>query len=116
MSRLSHVIQKRPVAIQEAEKEKLKHHVWQQSENLGDVSSIQNKDHFLFSVLRVNILVTHHYILEASLEAKVPTIWTDGKAQPGRSSHREKVRREKLREGEDQRWRKSEERCRRVKR
>ena len=56
-------------------------------------------------------------MFEGSLEAKLPTIWTAGKAQPGRSSHREKVRREKLREGEDKRWRKSEERrCRCAKR
>ena len=56
-------------------------------------------------------------IFEGSLEAKLPTIWTDGKAQPGRSSDREKVSREKIRFGEDQRWRKSEERrCRCAKR
>ena len=41
---------------------------------------------------------------------EVPTIWTDGKAQQGRSSDREKVRREKIRDGEDQRGRQSEER------
>ena len=52
-------------------------------------------------------------IVEGSLEAKLPTIWTDGKAQPGRNSHVKKVRREKIRGEEDQRWRKSEERrCR----
>ena len=34
------------------------------------------------------------------MEAKLPTIWTNGKAQPGRSSDMEKVRREKIREGE----------------
>ena len=50
-------------------------------------------------------------IIEGSLETKLPTMWTHGKAQPGRSSDREKVRREEIREGEDQRWRKSEERC-----
>ena len=50
-------------------------------------------------------------------EAKLPTIWKDGKAQGGRSSDMEKVRREKVRDGEDQRRRKSEEtRCRRAKR
>ena len=39
------------------------------------------------------------------------------KAQPGRSSGMERVRREKMRDGEDQRWRKSEERrCRCTKR
>ena len=38
-------------------------------------------------------------IIEVSLEAEFPKIWTDGKAQPGTSSHgsqREKVRREKM--------------------
>ena len=39
---------------------------------------------------------------------KLPTIWTDGKAQPGRSSATEKVRREKIRDETDQPWRKSE--------
>ena len=39
------------------------------------------------------------------------------RAQPGRNSDVEKVRREKIRDGEDQRWRKSEERrCRCTKR
>ena len=41
-------------------------------------------------------------MFEGSLEAKLPTIWTDGKAQPGRSSDMEKVRREKIRDGESQ--------------
>ena len=31
------------------------------------------------------------------MEAKLPTIWTDRKAQPGRRSDREKVRSEKIR-------------------
>ena len=35
-------------------------------------------------------------IIEGSLEAKLPTIWTDGKAQPGRNSDVEKVIREKM--------------------
>ena len=47
-------------------------------------------------------------IIEGSLEVKLPTIWTDGKAQPGRSSAMEKVRREKIRDETDQPWRKSE--------
>ena len=46
-------------------------------------------------------------MIERSLEAKLPTVWTDGKAQPGRNSDVEKVRREKIRGEEDQRWRKS---------
>ena len=49
-------------------------------------------------------------MVEGSLEAKLPTIWTDGKAQPGRSSDMQKVRREKIRDGEDQKGRQSEER------
>ena len=54
----------------------------------------------------------HHLFIEGSLEAKLPTIWTDGKAQPGRSSDMEKVRGEKIREAEDQKGRPSEEiRC-----
>ena len=35
------------------------------------------------------------------MEVKLPTRWTDGKAQPGRSLDREKVRSEKIRDGED---------------
>ena len=56
-------------------------------------------------------------IIEGSLEVKFPTIWTDGNAQPGRSSGMEKIRREKIRDGEDQKGRPSEERrCRCAKR
>ena len=52
-------------------------------------------------------------VVKGSLEIKIPTTWTDGKAQPARSSDMEKVRREKIRDGEDQIGRKSEERsCR----
>ena len=66
--------------------------------------------------------------VEGSLEAKLPTTWTDGKAQPGRSRARKKAQpgrsraRKKLgggesQKGEDQRWRGSEERrCRCAKR
>ena len=43
-------------------------------------------------------------VTEGSLEVKLPTIWRDGKAEVGR------VREEKIRDGEDQRGRKSEER------
>ena len=42
------------------------------------------------------------------MEAKLPTVWADGKPQPGRSSGLEKVRREKKRNGEDQKGRQSE--------
>ena len=41
-------------------------------------------------------------MIEGSLEAKLPTRWTGGKAQPGRRLDREKVRSEKIRGGEDQ--------------
>ena len=46
-------------------------------------------------------------LIEGSLEAKVPTIWTDEKhsqkeTEIGRSSDVEKVRREKIRDGESQ--------------
>ena len=66
--------------------------------------------------------MSYMYVIEGSLEVKLPTIWTDEKhsqeeAEPGRNSDVEKVRREKIRDGEDQRWRKSEEgRCRCAKR
>ena len=53
-------------------------------------------------------------ILERCFEAKLQTMWTD--AQPGRSSSMETVRREKMRDGEDQKKKTSEEgRCRRAK-
>ena len=45
---------------------------------------------------------------------KLPTIWTDGKAQPGSSSAMEKVRREKIRDETDQPWRKSEVRSEKI--
>ena len=61
-----------------------------------------------------------HTGIEGSVEVKLPTTWTDekhsqGEAEPGRNSDVEKVRREKIRngesqKGEDKRWRKSEER------
>ena len=41
-------------------------------------------------------------MIEGSLGAKLPAIWTDGKAQPGKSSGMEKVRREKMRDGKEQ--------------
>ena len=55
-------------------------------------------------------------IIEGNLEVKLPTIWTDGQAQPGRSSAMEKVRREKIRDETDQPWRKSEVRRSEMKR
>jgi hypothetical protein len=40
------------------------------------------------------------YIIEGSLEVKLPTMWTDGKAEMGRvreeKSRREKIRRKKM--------------------
>ena len=56
-------------------------------------------------------------VIEESLEVKLPTLWTGAKAQTGRSSDREKVRREKRSDGKDQIGTKSEERrCRCAKR
>ena len=58
---------------------------------------------------------TNHKIytfIEGSLEVKVPTIWTDGKAEMGRvreeKRREEKQRREKIREEKDP----EERRCR----
>jgi len=50
-------------------------------------------------------------IFEGSLEVKLPTIWTDGKAEVGRVRE-EKSRREKIREEKDS----EERRCRCAKR
>ena len=61
----------------------------------------------------VNVMVKHYIILtiiimiEGSLQSKVPTIWTDKghsqeEAEPGRNWDVEKVRREKIRDGESQ--------------
>ena len=44
---------------------------------------------------------TSYFIVQGSLESKLP-IWTDGKAQPGRNSNVEKVRREMIRDGDSQ--------------
>ena len=49
-------------------------------------------------------------MIEGSLEAKLPTIWTDGKAQPERSPDKAKVRREKIRDEAELRRRMSGER------
>ena len=51
------------------------------------------------------------YIFEGSLEVKLPTIWTDGKAEVGRVRE-EKRRREKIREDKESK----ERRCRCAKR
>jgi len=59
-----------------------------------------------------------HYeiiIIEGSLEVKLPTIWTDGKAEVVRvreEKRREEKRREKIREEKES----EERRCRRAKR
>ena len=64
----------------------------------------------------LNSLV-HFFLLEGSLEAKLPTMWINGKACPGRSSNMEKARKEKIRDGEDQRRKKpAKRRCRCAKR
>ena len=55
-------------------------------------------------------LETWDDVIEGSLEVKLPTIWTDEKQ---RSRARKKLGRGESQKGEDQRWRKSEERrCR----
>ena len=73
---------------------------------------------------------TYTNIFEGSLEAKLPTIWRDGngtarkklgrgESRKGEDDSQEETctRREKMRDGKDQRWRKSEERrCRCAKR
>ena len=41
-------------------------------------------------------------LVEGSLEAKLPAIWTDGKAQLGRSSEERRYEGEKIRDGESQ--------------
>ena len=51
------------------------------------------------------------YVVEGSLEVKLPTIWTDGKAEVGRVRD-EKSRREKIREEKES----EERRCRCAKR
>jgi len=45
-------------------------------------------------------LYTYSYIIEGSLEVKLPTIWTNGKAEVGRVRE-EKSRREKSQKKED---------------
>ena len=55
----------------------------------------------MVTIFLLNIFV------EGSLEVKLPTIWTDemhsqAEAEPGRNSDVEKVRREKIRDGESQ--------------
>ena len=66
-----------------------------------------------YFILLIVTMAKREIIIEGNLDVKLPTIWTNGKAQPGRSSGMEKVRREKMRDEEDQEGRKSEERrCR----
>ena len=63
------------------------------------IQSAVDVDHFLRGII---VCTSSIIIIEGSLEAKLPTIWKDGKAQAGRNSHVEKVRREKIRDGESQ--------------
>ena len=54
---------------------------------------------------------THTYIIEGSLEAKLPTIWRDGNG-----TARKKLGRGESQKGEDERWKRSEmEKVRREK-
>ena len=56
-------------------------------------------------------------MIEGSLETKVPTIWTDETHSQEEAEARKKLGRVESQKGEDQRWRKSEERrCRCAKR
>ena len=67
-----------------------------------------------------------HYIIEGSLEVKLPTIWTDQKAEMGRvreEERREEKRREEKKEERRKKKKKvrkqkesEERRCRRAKR
>ena len=41
--------------------------------------------------------MTWYDMIEGSLEVKLPTIWTDGKAEQGRGREKRKIRREKIR-------------------
>jgi hypothetical protein len=52
-----------------------------------------------------------YFMAEGSLEIKLPTIWTDGKAEVGRVREK-KVRRKKIREEKES----EERRCRWAKR
>ena len=56
-----------------------------------------------------------YYIAEGSLEVKLPTIWTDGKAEVGRVRE-EKRREEKRREAKRSEEKRREEKRERVKR
>ena len=58
-----------------------------------------------------DVEVLQGLIIEGSLEVKLPTIWTDGKAEVGRVRE-EKRRREKIREEKES----EERRCRCAKR
>ena len=53
-------------------------------------------------LFQIRLAKSAESVFEGSLNAKLLTVWTDGKAQPGRSSGMEKVRREKIRDGESQ--------------
>jgi len=44
-----------------------------------------------------DVEVLQGLIIEGSLEVKLPTIWTDGKAEVGRVREERKIRREKIR-------------------
>ena len=64
------------------------------------------------NILEKNEVLSDCPLVEGSLEAKLPTIWKDGNG-----TERKKLGRGESQQGEDQRWRKSEERrCRCAKR
>ena len=49
----------------------------------------------------LNLIYQIFYIIEGSLEVKLPTIWTDEKAEQGRGREKRKIRRKKIKKKED---------------
>ena len=62
----------------------------------------------VIDIITIMFFISICNFIAGSLELKFPTVWTNGKAQPGRISAMEKVRREKIRDETDQPRRKSE--------
>ena len=60
------------------------------------IFQIVTKFMIVYTCVNIHIYIYIFIIIEGSLGVKLPTIWTDGKAQPGRSSAMEKIRREKF--------------------
>jgi hypothetical protein len=63
-------------------------------------------------ILFSNTLITRNNVTEGSLEVKLPTIWTDGRAEVGRvreEKRREEKRREEERRSEKRKSQKKED-------